>query len=56
MCDSDRLLYLLTYRQLESKDASQPSWGFGSADRWASYNKELKANTTPGPGSYDPVA
>ena len=43
-------------RQLESKDASQPSWGFGSADRWASYNKELKANTTPGPGSYDPVA
>ena len=43
-------------RQLESKDASQPSWGFGSADRWASYNKEIKANTTPGPGSYDPVA
>ena len=42
--------------QIESKDASQPSWGFGSADRWATYNKELKANTTPGPGNYDPVA
>jgi hypothetical protein len=43
-------------RQLESKDASQPSWGFGSADRWAAYNKEVSSNTTPGPGNYDPVA
>jgi len=37
-----------------SKDSSQPSWGFGSADRWATYNRELKSNTTPGPGAYDP--
>ena len=42
--------------QKESKDASQPAWGFGSQDRWHTYNKELKANTTPGPGAYDPVA
>ena len=92
--------------QKESKDASQPSWGFGSQasrrpamssygytaiqryplyiytalysiqysaiqctrhtsplclpfcsqDRWHTYNKELKANTTPGPGAYDPSA
>lgn len=40
--------------QQQSKDASQPRWGFSQADRWHSYNKELKSNTTPGPGAYDP--
>ena len=43
-------------RQFHSKDSSQPAWGFGSQDRWHTYNKELKANTTPGPGAYDPAA
>ena len=42
--------------QMLSKDASQPRWGFGSEDRWAKFNKELKSNTTPGPGQYDPLA
>ena len=40
--------------QQQSKDSSQPRWGFSQADRWHTYNKELKANTTPGPGAYDP--
>ena len=25
---------------------------FSKADHWATYNKELKSNTTPGPGAY----
>ena len=39
-------------KQVHSKTASAPSVAFSRASRWASYEKEIKANTTPGPGAY----
>ena len=38
--------------QVHSKTRSAPSSVFSRASRWARYEKELKANTTPGPGAY----
>lgn len=34
--------------QHSSKDASQPSWGFGTADRWS----PTRRDQSPGPGAY----
>jgi len=39
-------------RQVHSKTGTQPSAAFGKASRWASYERELKKNSTPGPGAY----
>ena len=39
-------------KQVHSKTGTQPSAAFGKASRWASYERELKKNSTPGPGAY----
>ena len=39
-------------KQVLSRFGSQPQAAFSKADRWHTYNKELKSNTTPGPGAY----
>jgi len=39
-------------KQVASKMGSAPQAAFSQEDRWARYNKELKSNTTPGPGAY----
>lgn len=39
-------------RQPLSKNQSMPSWGFGSANRWAYEKRAYRAAQTPGPGSY----
>jgi len=38
--------------QVHSKMRSAPAPSFSRASRWASYEKESKANSTPGPGAY----
>ena len=39
-------------RQVHSKTASAPGVAFSKASRWATYEKEIKSNSTPGPGAY----
>lgn len=39
-------------KQVYSKTASSPMAAFSQSNRWASYERELKKNTTPGPGAY----
>lgn len=39
-------------RQVSSSMREAPRPAFSKEDRWAKHNKELKANTTPGPGAY----
>ena len=39
-------------KQVSSRIHSAPSWGFGSQNRWAEYDREIQRNTTPGPGTY----
>ena len=38
--------------QVHSKTASAPSVAFSKASRWATYEREMQKNTTPGPGAY----
>ena len=38
--------------QQHSKMRNAPAPSFSQASRWASYEKEVKANSTPGPGAY----
>jgi hypothetical protein len=38
--------------QVDSRMREAPRPSFSKNDRWATYIKELKANTTPGPGAY----
>ena len=39
-------------KQVHSKTGSAPGVMFSRASRWASYEKEIKSNSTPGPGAY----
>lgn len=39
-------------RQVASTKATASGAAFGKASRWASYERELKKNSTPGPGAY----
>ena len=39
-------------KQVESKTGTSPGAVFSRASRWASYEREIKKNTTPGPGAY----
>ena len=39
-------------KQIHSKTATASSAAFSKASRWASYERELKKNSTPGPGAY----
>lgn len=39
-------------KQFLSRNASMPSWGFGSSARFSSDKKTLRGSDTPGPGSY----
>ena len=34
-------------------NATQPSWMFPTASRWAYLDKEARNNSTPGPGAYN---
>ena len=38
--------------QVHSKTRAAPAPTFSKSSRWASYEKEIKANSTPGPGTY----
>ena len=40
-------------KQVSSKRPSRPSSAFARAPRWAEYEREMRRNSTPGPGSYD---
>ena len=40
-------------KQVSSKFATRPKSAFGRAGRWASYDKMMEFNRTPGPGSYE---
>ena len=39
-------------KQVHSKTATAPGVMFSRASRWATYERELKKNSTPGPGAY----
>ena len=39
-------------KQVHSKTASAPGVAFSKASRWANYEREIKKNSTPGPGAY----
>lgn len=39
-------------KQIHSKTASAPGAAFSKASRWATYEREVKKNSTPGPGAY----
>lgn len=39
-------------KQIHSKTRDNPSATFSRASRWASYEREIKKNSTPGPGAY----
>jgi hypothetical protein len=38
--------------QAHSKCVSHTGYGWSRASRWAQHEKELKSNSTPGPGAY----
>ena len=40
-------------KQVNSAMREAPAPSFSRASRWASYEKEIKSNSTPGPGAYD---
>lgn len=40
-------------KQVSSRYATRPRSAFARSDRWAEHRRELKRNTTPGPGYYD---
>lgn len=39
-------------KQVHSKTGSSPGVPFSRAARWGSYEREMKKNSTPGPGAY----
>ena len=39
-------------KQFLSRNASMPSWGFGTASRFTTEKKTLRGSQTPGPGAY----
>ena len=44
--------HLSSHTQVASNLREAPAPSFSKSDRWATYNKELKSNSTPGPGQY----
>ena len=44
--------HLSSHKQVASNLREAPAPSFSKSDRWATYNKELKSNSTPGPGQY----
>lgn len=39
-------------KQIHSKTATAPGVPFSKASRWATYEREMRKNSTPGPGAY----
>ena len=40
-------------KQVSSKMSTRPRSAFGRASRWAEHEREMRRNSTPGPGAYD---